>query len=580
MKLYIATSFFMGLHKVGLATSDIYSFKKKVAKYFPRGDCFSTQFVVMETYIFAFLYQDELKNSCGAYICSLDLADNSAPLDGINSDYLTTEQVPTINISEEEITVSIDTFGAQEVFYKDAAGYFEFGTTLKAFSTEEINPQAISAFLHYLYIPRPLTIYCGISSLRCSEILNYSSVDGKITISTNEIRLNHLSNKSTSNETDEYWVDIFEETLKHNISNVLNHNNKVGLFFSGGKDSTAIAIAVKLLGKKVECITLGFGGAAVCETSKAKRIAANLGMPFRDITLTKESYLSYWHDYITSLGQPFGDPAAMPVFIATCKNEFNYDVVIDGTGIDGMTQFLPTTYERYSYQLQAKIPIVSWLLQKFQMTTAPIAVEILRRCNLRPISEIFISWKGFSQGEILSLTSVKYPDISFFNKNIIASSKSINYKTQVLAEFWEANTVYRKAVHSVSLLGKRVFYPLASIDLKKFIKSLPRRLLNNNRKENKIILRLFLRKYLPDSTAEQSKGSFVFERSYILITNNFEAINRYLSYAVLSKHAVVDVKKTIMYVNKFKGGDSYLSDRIWALLILHTFLEIRDGENK
>ena len=66
----------------------------------------------------------------------------------------------------------------------------------------------------------------------------------------------------------------------------------------------------------------------------------------------------------------------------------------------------------------------------------------------------------------------------------------------------------------------------------------------------------------------------MFPKQYILNGRNFELIKRYLSDSVIKNHRLVDAKIAGQYVKEYMQGNKNLEDRIWILLMLHTWLEI------
>ena len=90
---------------------------------------------------------------------------------------------------------------------------------------------------------------------------------------------------------------------------------------------------------------------------------------------------------------------------------------------------------------------------------------------------------------------------------------------------------------------------------------------------NKVIIRMLLEKYLPPEIVKKKKGTLNFPKEYILATNNFECLRMLLNEDTVRKHNLVDYRMISEYVEKYIGGNKVYQDRLWALLILHAWME-------
>ena len=90
---------------------------------------------------------------------------------------------------------------------------------------------------------------------------------------------------------------------------------------------------------------------------------------------------------------------------------------------------------------------------------------------------------------------------------------------------------------------------------------------------NKILLRKFLKRYLPKEILEKPKGSFVFNPAIILDYNNHEALRRYLNNSRIEKEKIFSsdfIKETTV---RYLKGEKSLSDKLFALVIFQSWLD-------
>ena len=350
------------------------------------------------------------------------------------------------------------------------------------------------------------------------------------------------------------------------------------MFLSGGKDSSALAIAVKRGElRNVEAITLGFDEQEIDESDDARVVAEHLGLPFRQLKFSRETYLKYWPEFIRYFSQPMGDCAALPVFAAMKELYGDYDVFLDGTGNDRYLGHTTTWQEDVAWYIHRWIPDFHHLPWEFFPNGHSYSADVLVRYLSKPREEQFVSWSGWTAKELTKLTGRKlnWQESPLYESYRNCSSPMV-HKILTISKIWAPETAYRKVVQIANILGKTVRFPFLDLDLVKFSQNLPSRYKHEGRL-NKIILRLLLKKYLPEKIINKKKGYFIFPKDYILASNNYEFLDIFLSPECINKHGWVDDSMVNVYVGEYKNGDRSLEDRIWGLVLLHSWGElIRD----
>jgi asparagine synthase (glutamine-hydrolysing) len=473
------------------------------------------------------------------------------------------------------ISIGIDVDGAQSIFYSvvNDSIYFTSSLTLFEKLSFEINPDAVTDFLHFLYIPAPRTIYCEVKSVLPGQVICF---DGNKLKTDCLPKKNFTKNQEGNLENLDYekLLSNYEKLLKKSVSNSVSKFGRTALFLSGGKDSSALAIAANRAGlKNVEAVTFGFEEHEIDESADAKIVADYLGIPFSRLSFSREDYIKDWPEFIRSLGQPLGDCAAVPIFSGIKELKNRYDLYLDGTGIDRYMGVTTTWQEDFAWLLHRKIPHLHRLPWKLLRNNYSYSIDVIANYLQKRREEQFVSWNGWTAKEILIITGrkPKWENIELY-KLYKRCSSSMVHKTQTITGIWGVESCKRKVVQISNVMHKLVRFPFLDKELVEFSQSLPSEYQYKGH-INKIILRAFLKKYLPDQIVNKKKGAFIFPKNYILDSNSHEFLDIFLSSGCIQKHALVDYKIVRSYVKEYRDGNRSMEDRIWALVILHSWAE-------
>ncbi len=135
-------------------------------------------------------------------------------------------------------------------------------------------------------------------------------------------------------ETDDALADELEALLTDAIRLRLVADVPVGLFLSGGVDSSVIAaLAARLTGGRVASYTIGFPQSDFDEVPHAQAVADHLRLGNTVLTVNED--LSESFDRIAGqFGEPFGDSSAVPTFFVSKLARQHVTVALTGDGGD------------------------------------------------------------------------------------------------------------------------------------------------------------------------------------------------------------------------------------------------------
>jgi asparagine synthase (glutamine-hydrolysing) len=220
-----------------------------------------------------------------------------------------------------------DRVGVKPLYYGWDGQVLCFASELKALRalphwTVEIDQTAIGEFLQYGYIAAPRTIYRQIFKLPPGHWLHLEAA-GEPRIapywSLAEV-LERGELRGTEAELEAELEDLLKSSCRYRmVSDV-----PVGLFLSGGIDSSLVASLLAASGVNLEAFTIGFETAALDESSWAAKVAANLGLKHRRI-------LDQWPSLYD---EPFGDHSGIPTYLVARLAREHVKVALSADGGD------------------------------------------------------------------------------------------------------------------------------------------------------------------------------------------------------------------------------------------------------
>ena len=131
----------------------------------------------------------------------------------------------------------------------------------------------------------------------------------------------------------------------------------VGVFFSGGVDSSAIAaLAVEILGRPVPTFTLGFADPDFDEAGYARRAAAHLGTDHHEMVAGESDMLEALFAVARVLDEPLADASIVPTYLLSRFARRHVKVALGGEGGDELFAGYPTYLGDAAARRYARLP--------------------------------------------------------------------------------------------------------------------------------------------------------------------------------------------------------------------------------
>jgi asparagine synthase (glutamine-hydrolysing) len=225
-----------------------------------------------------------------------------------------------------------DRLGIKPLHYSWDGSRLAFGSELKAllalpWVSRTPDRAALADYLTYLYVPAPKSAFAAIRKLRPAERLVLE--DGHV-------------------ETETYWdVDpvpgdaggdaegILREQLERAVERHMVADVPVGLFLSGGLDSSAVASLMRgREGPPVRAYSIGFDVPEHTETSYASAVAERLGLQHRVRTVAAPEARDALDRMTDLYDEPFADASSIPTLHLSLLGREEVKVALGGDGGD------------------------------------------------------------------------------------------------------------------------------------------------------------------------------------------------------------------------------------------------------
>jgi asparagine synthase (glutamine-hydrolysing) len=258
--------------------------------------------------------------------------------------------------ARRRLFVSRDRFGKKPLYYFHEGDTFGFASELPALRQHpgcprEISRLSLKKYFAYCYIPAPRSIYERVWKLPGGHSLN-------LDLSTNELKTwrywgyklepdEAMLRDPSSSETLMHCHDRFGSerdslgdaivrVLDRSVNRRLMSDVPLGVFLSGGIDSSAIATlaADHVQRGHLNTFSIGFTDPTFDESAYAKLVAHDIGSQHHHDTLELDEAASLAPELITRLDEPLGDGSLLPTYLLSKFTRQHVTVALGGDGGD------------------------------------------------------------------------------------------------------------------------------------------------------------------------------------------------------------------------------------------------------
>lgn len=240
-----------------------------------------------------------------------------------------------------------DRLGKKPFYYWHTSRGFEFASQIKVVQYgHQLEVDELSRQFYVLqgYIPDPYCILKGVRKLRAGQQLIYHLENNQLEICNYWNIFDNTCGFTVPKSFDEAKETV-RDLLFDSVKKRLRADVPVGIFLSGGIDSSLTSAIVSKINHNICAYTIGFDNARYDESQYAKNVAKSLGIPIKVSMCVGEDQQQIFDDYINYFDEPFCDPSMIPSSLVAQKAREDVTVVLGGDGGDELF----FGYEKYEY---------------------------------------------------------------------------------------------------------------------------------------------------------------------------------------------------------------------------------------
>ena len=485
------------------------------------------------------------------------------------------------DFTRERLVVARDQFGQKPLYLYRRPGCVVFASELKALAclpgfSRKVSPAALTNYLQFRYVPAPMSIFEGVEKLPPGS---YFSIDRS---GQSEIRRYWQIDFSDSEEhapAAELCQRLIDSTERHLMS-----ERPLGVFLSGGLDSSAIVACMHLAGHKdIHTYTVGFEDHKDNEFENAKRVAEKFGTVHQEVLLTAEDFWASLDEVVFSADEPLADLTTVPLYHLSRYASRDLVVVLSGEGADELLAGYPGMEDmrRISNRIRAMRPFRRLAGGLRHMAFPPAMGRRLRAIagseadylasNPYSITKVFDSDFRRSYGlNGVSATDPLQPLVDFYCNR--QGWNAVDLSLGMLVEWWLPDDLLHKADRMTMSQSIELRCPFLDKEFARYCTRLPMDDRVRDRQEEpsrKIALKRAFADILPRDIAYQSKKGFAIP-VYEWLETPFAARVRAeldrpggMCAHLFSKEVRVDL------LNRAAAGDKLSQYRVWSMVILN-----------
>lgn len=241
-----------------------------------------------------------------------------------------------LDLKSSILTLVRDRIGVKPLYYYDDNERFAFASELKALLCvpgiqKNVKRASLNDYFCFGMVPGPDTIYECIYKLEPGHYLQLSLDSGKL---SPQIPYWHLEFSPDYKRTEDEWIDMILSLLTDAVKKRLISDVPLGVFLSGGIDSSIItAIASKLTGSPVKTFSIGFHEEDYNELPVARKVAEKYHTEHHEAVLDIDA-LSVLPKLVKQCDEPFADSSIIPTYYVCNLAKRFATVVLSGDGGD------------------------------------------------------------------------------------------------------------------------------------------------------------------------------------------------------------------------------------------------------
>lgn len=402
---------------------------------------------------------------------------------------------------------AIDRMGDKPFYYHHGEDGIEFCSQLLPLcigNKYNIDVYGRQCYFAMQYIPSPHTIVEQIKKLNPAEYFTYD-------LAKNELHIEEywdLYANTCGFEKPKSYADAVaqaDELIDSAVQMRMQADRPLGLFLSGGIDSSIISMYAQRYNPKIEAFSVGFEEAMYDESEYAQEVANQMGIKFNHLICTSKQALSVIDGLQYFYDEPMGDTSMIPTSMLCEQTGKFVKVALGGDGGDEMFFGYPR-YLRYAgYGKMFAFP--RWMREIGAVGADMLGkTRVAKSLRMKDVKELYMNRRPSNAAERFdalkiqqSLEQCKY---LYENRDLRRCFNDFDIKTLMCH-------AYNVKVDRASMrAGVELRTPMLDYRIVELTRQLPLEYCYNEDMGQKRILRELLYRRMPRELFERKKQGF------------------------------------------------------------------------
>ena len=241
----------------------------------------------------------------------------------------------------KQVHLARDGSGTRTLFYAPVGDRWLFASEPKAITGDRdfrsvIRPAAIAQYLSFSFTPGNGTMLEDLYELPCGHVVTLEPGKEPSLFNFFPFETEEAEDLSpASPEQERQWITKTKETIAAAVAKRLPRGEPVGVFLSGGLDSSLVAAEVaRQHTSQVITYALHFGPKYANELEYAAAVARHCGTRHHEILIRPRDFVPRMEEMVWHLDEPIGDPITQPNFELARRVSEDVRWVFNGEGGD------------------------------------------------------------------------------------------------------------------------------------------------------------------------------------------------------------------------------------------------------
>jgi len=469
-----------------------------------------------------------------------------------------------------------DRFGKKPFYYCQNLKGFEFASQPSQINygnshVLQVDQNAVQDYLIWGYIPEPGSIWAGVKKLPAGYCFSYDLSSEKL-----DTRpywdLDYSWDRRFTGDYREAKREL-DYLITDAVRIRLNADVPLGVFLSGGIDSSLVAAKANSMVSGVKTFSIKFNEKGFDESEYALKVAAHLGTEHHTIPCDYNQGIDLINNFTSFYDEPFADSSAIPSMLLSKHTRQHVTVALSGDG--GDEGYLGYSRYKWTKNVSAlfKMPVTARRTLASLLRISPNYVHklIAMGISIQDLETLYVRMMGGMENSwvLHPDQGLKTPFMHVLlnpKKKLLENLSDFDIKTYLTDDI---NTKVDRASMAFSLESRS---PLMDYRVVEFGRNLPTSFKYNNGVQKRI-LKDILYTHVPASLFNRPKAGFTVPFKDWFRKELRDYVKDTLSESELRNIPGINVKRTMEMIDEHLTSKWNRYPQIWKLLVLSQWLK-------